>query len=44
MKLIGPCDGRPECPLLDGRLVYSAQPGSKAEDAKDDEEDEEPGR
>jgi predicted amidohydrolase YtcJ len=29
---------------LDGRLVYSAQPGSKAEDAKDDEEDEEPGR
>jgi predicted amidohydrolase YtcJ len=29
---------------LDGRLVYSAQAGSKAEDAKDDEEDEEPGR
>ena len=29
---------------LDGRLVYSAQPGSNAEDAKDDEEDEEPGR
>jgi predicted amidohydrolase YtcJ len=29
---------------LDGRLVYSAQPGSKAEGAKDDEEDEEPGR
>src|SRR5262245_58223880 len=29
---------------LDGRLVYSAQPSSKAEDAKDDEEDEEPGR
>jgi predicted amidohydrolase YtcJ len=29
---------------LDGRLVYSAQPGSKAEDAKDDQEDEEPGR
>jgi predicted amidohydrolase YtcJ len=26
---------------LDGRLVYSAQPGSKAEDAKDEEE---PGR
>jgi predicted amidohydrolase YtcJ len=29
---------------LDGRLVYSAQPGSKAEDATNDEEDEEPGR
>jgi Amidohydrolase family len=29
---------------LDGRLVYSAQPSSKGEDAKDDEEDEEPGR
>jgi hypothetical protein len=29
---------------LDGRLVYSAQPDSKAADAKDDEEDEEPGR
>ncbi len=26
---------------LDGRLVYSAQPGSKAEDAKDNEK---PGR
>jgi predicted amidohydrolase YtcJ len=29
---------------LDGRLVYSAQPSSKGEGAKDDEEDEEPGR
>ena len=29
---------------LDGCLVYSAQRGSEAEDAKDDEEDEEPGR
>jgi predicted amidohydrolase YtcJ len=29
---------------LDGRLVYSAQPGRKAADAKDDAEDEEPGR
>src|SRR5262249_21070559 len=29
---------------LDGVLVYSAQSGSKAEEAKDDEEDEEPAR
>jgi cytosine/adenosine deaminase-related metal-dependent hydrolase len=29
---------------LDGRLVYSAQPGSSAEKAEDDDEDREPGR
>jgi predicted amidohydrolase YtcJ len=29
---------------LDGRLVYSAEPGSGAEDAKNDDKDEEPGR
>jgi predicted amidohydrolase YtcJ len=29
---------------LDGRLVYSTQPGSSAEKAEDDDEDREPGR